>query len=225
MSISKEEVLDGLSQNTLALEFQLYFNFQNLGLTLIDKFYYRKLPKNPTINEILVAYYRYNYSKWAWKISQMHSNYLFSLATRQGDFEIVKLLDASGEVYNVYVDDITSACFMGHIQIVKYLCEESNRSKFELLNSHPGSENRFLRNASVEGHLEVVKYLIAKYRGVITNIISCFYESCQHGHLDVAKYLYEIIDPKNKIGIAGTALMLHSVCEHPKVVEFLRLHL
>lgn len=109
------------------------------------------------------------------------------------DFEKIKLTNS----------DFRLCCFDGHLDIVKWLYEQSKRDGNTKININDLYDKAFVY-ACEGGHLELAKWLFELSKtdgntqiGINTDNQRAFSESCSRGYLEMSKWLYETSKANN----------------------------
>lgn len=118
-------------------------------------------------------------------------------ACQEGKLEKVKnIYDCNNLPINFIKRCFMRACKGGHLQVAKYLSEQSSNlyGEYCLCEGYCGLQA--FRDACLNGYLPVVKYLAEKYSDSNDEYKEYAYQdvlkyACQSGYLDVVKYLLE----------------------------------
>lgn len=136
-----------------------------------------------------------------------------SLATKQGDLEIVKFLES--KLITVPIDDwLENAILENRLEIVKFLIEKHFKD-----NSQISDQLVFL--ACGEGHLQIFDYLVIE-KGVKFDVSESLMVSIQGGNLNILNYIFEKGMDLNQFDSEGhTALYNVSKMGNLSVVRWL----
>ncbi len=223
-----EEFTDGLVCNTLAIEFQLYFNLDKTVVSQLKDHYGVSLGYEK-INHTLGYYSQTLYTAWSWRKSREEKYQLLNSSVNYGHLEVVKVLteNCTG-VFRNYRILISQACYCGHLEIFQYLCEFFQPPKYH---SHTYADfNDFLAMTCACSYCqpEFIKYLL----DLSTEFDRALYNICGRGHLNhrsepclgcVKLVIHAIKNRKTNFEVRHfrEALSNASLNGHLDIVEFL----
>lgn len=174
---------------------------------------------------------KFEMARYLYSLDHSYNTYTyeeaFINACRNGHLEIMKWIYGLDSAIDIHVDmerPFRDACEYGYLEIVKYLYEVGLET--EKINIHILSECPF-RWASGAGNLDIVKYLLSLDRIDIhaptTSILErnyAFKYSCYNGHLETAKFLYDM--GKNKINIHENGEQIFRECCKKNRLEIIK---
>lgn len=150
---------------------------------------------------------------------------LINVAAGEGHKHIVEYLIAEGVGIDGRCHPIFNACYDGHLELVEFFYNIDNTAINSVSNCMFGDNWTLLQMASKRGHVEVVKFLLAKvdldYSVSKFNSITAVHYAAKGGHLEIIKLLEDDGADLNTRSCNGTPIELAYIHKHFDIVKFL----